>query len=198
MKKLIPIIISICIASMAFAQPQGGPKGGHGKQDYEKIRAEKVAFITSEVGLTVEEAQAFWPIYNEIEQQQSKLMKAERKAYVELTKALAEGKGNDKALLKAYLDAKEANKNLQLTAADRYLKVLSVEKVAKFYTCEEKFRRQQIGRLKGGPGNGHKVTFNGDRRGPGAPGGKGFQKGQGPRDGKDFPKGKDAQDKQGK
>jgi Spy/CpxP family protein refolding chaperone len=183
---------------MAFAQPQGGPKGGHGKQDFEKIRAEKVAFITSEVGLTVEEAQAFWPIYNEIEQQQKELMMAERKAYAELNKALAEGKGNDKALLKAYINAKEANKNLQLAAADRYLKVLSVEKVAKFYTCEEKFLRQQIGRLRGGHGNGPKGSFDGGRKGPGAPGGKGFQKGQGPRDGKDFPKGQDAQEKQGK
>ncbi len=189
MKKLISIIISICIASMAFAQPQGGHKGGHGKQDFEKIRAEKVAFITSEVGLTVEEAQAFWPIYNEIEKQQKELMMAERKAYAELTKALAEGKGDDKALLKAYINAKEANKNLQLAASDRYLKVLSVEKVAKFYTCEEKFLRQQIGRLKGGHGNGPKGAFDG---------GKGFQKGQEPRNGKDFQKGKDVQEKQGK
>ena len=149
MKQLISILLTLSISVAALAQPQNGPGKGQHKHDFEKIRAEKVAFITSEVGLTAEEAQAFWPLYNEIENQQKELMIAERKAYMALCKALGEGQGDTAALLDAYLKAKSANQNLQLAASDKYLKIHSVEKVARFYTCDEKFRRQQIGKLGG-------------------------------------------------
>ena len=33
----------------------------------ETIQAQKVAFITQETGLTTDEAEKFWPLYNEME-----------------------------------------------------------------------------------------------------------------------------------
>ncbi|MBO4670957.1 MAG: hypothetical protein J5640_03845 [Bacteroidales bacterium] len=162
MKQLISILLTLSISVAALAQPQGAPGKGN-KENLDKIRAEKVAFITTEVGLTPEEAQVFWPVYNEIEKQQKELMQAERKAYMALCKALDKGEGDTAALLDAYLKAKSANQNLHMANSGKYLKVLSVEKVARFYTCDEKFRRQQIGRLKGGHGGG--------RPGFGGPGG---------------------------
>ena len=166
MKQLISILLTLSISVAAFAQPQGAPGKGQ-KKDFEKIKAEKVAFITNEVDLTPDEAQVFWPVYNEIEKQQKELMQAERKAYMELCKALKDGQGDTKALLDAYVKAKSANQNLHLANSAKYLKILSVEKVAKFYTCDEKFRRQQIGRLQGVHGGKH--------GGPGAPDGKPFR-----------------------
>ncbi len=35
----------------------------------EKIQALKIAFITQKLGLTAEEAQKFWPIYNQYDQE---------------------------------------------------------------------------------------------------------------------------------
>lgn len=170
MKRLISILLTISIAAAALAQPQGAKKGpgAQGRPDFEKMKAERVAFITSEVGLTAQEAEAFWPVYNEIENQQVELMKAEKKAYMELSKALKGGEGNVQALLDAYLKAKGENVNLHVANAKKYQKVLSVEKTAKFFTCEEKFRRQQIGKLGGGR----------DQRRPE------MRDGKGPRDGK--------------
>ena len=154
MKKLISILLAASIAAVASAQATNGHnhKGGH--PDFEKIKAERVAFITSEVGLTSQEAEAFWPVYNKIEDEQNELMKAERTAYMALNKALAGDEGDVSALLNTYLDAKAKNVNLHVLNAKEYKKVLSVEKVAKFFTCEEKFRRQQIGRLQGHGGKG--------------------------------------------
>lgn len=154
MKKLFTIMLAVCIAVAAFAQPQGGFKKQGPKPDFEKIKAEKVAFITSEVGLTAKEAEAFWPIYNKVEAEQNALQKAERDASKALRKALAEGQ-DTKALLNEYLKAKEANVNLQVRAAKDYKKVLSDDKVAKFYVSEEKFLRTQLGKLGGVPG-GHR------------------------------------------
>ena len=173
MKKLISILLAAGIAATAFAQPQdqaGKGRKGPGYPDHEKIKAERVAFITSEVGLTAEEAQAFWPVYNKIEEQQVELMKSERTAFMALNKALKDGEGDVQKLLDDYLKAKAANVNLHVANAKDYKKVLSAEKVAKFFTCEEKFRRMQIGKLSG------------HGKGPGGPGpGDGKTPGKGPR-----------------
>lgn len=159
MKRLISVLLTVSIAAVALAQPQGKPaRNGH-HPDFEKMKAERVAFITSEVGLTAEDAQAFWPVYNKVEEQQRDLQKAEKTAYMELSKALKEGQGNVDALLDSYIKAKQANVNLHLAYVKDYKKAIGAEKTAKFLTCDEKFRRQQIGKLRGGPG------------GPGMPGG---------------------------
>ena len=186
MKKMISLLLALSIASAAFAQPQGGrqAQGGHGQAAAEKLKLEKIAFITSEVGLTEKEAEAFWPVYNQIETEQKALMKAERKAFMELNKALSSGEGNVQALLDAYLKAKGENVNLHVANAKKYQKVLSAEKTAKFFTCEEKFRRQQIGKLRGGHGQGGNGAFrngNGQHRGNGQRPGDGQRRGNGQR-----------------
>ena len=188
MKKIVTIVLASCFAVAALAQPQGG---GHrhqgGKPDFEKIKAQNVAFITSEVGLTSKEAEAFWPVYNKIEEQQKELRKAEIDAYKELDKALAEGSGNVSALLDKYLKAKEANVNLHVKNAKDYKKILPAEKAAKFFTCEEKFRRQQIGRMMGGGHGGHKgFGAPGSGRRGHMGGGRGHSQGFGPRANKSF------------
>ena len=106
MKKLVSILLSLSIAAVALAQNQGGHKHGDWQKHFEKIKAERVAFITSEVGLTSQEAEVFWPVYNKIEAAQIELNKSERKAYMALCKALSTGEGDSAALLDAYLEAK--------------------------------------------------------------------------------------------
>ena len=173
MKKLVTLMLASCIAVAAFAQPQEGGHKRHGdKPDFEKIKAEQVAFITGQVGLTPAEAEAFWPVYNKIDAEQRELQKAEREAYKALHKALKSGEGNVDALLGDYLKAKEANINLHVKHSKDYKKVLSTEKVARFYTCEESFRRQQIDRLRGGhdPKDGPEGPRDGKKGRKDAPG----------------------------
>ena len=183
MKKIVSIVLASCLAVAALAQPQGG---GHrhqgGKPDFEKIKAQKVAFITDQVGLTSKEAEGFWPVYNKIEEEQKNLQKAEFDAYRALDKAIAEGQTNVDALLNTYLKAKEANVNLHVKNAKDYKKVLSADKLAKFFTCEEKVRRQQIGRMRGGGHGGHKgFGAPGSGRRGHMGGGRGHSQGFGPR-----------------
>lgn len=61
MKHAFVILIALCLTSNTYAQR------GEGRSDEksDQIEAAKVAFITQELDLTVEEAQRFWPIYNE-------------------------------------------------------------------------------------------------------------------------------------
>jgi len=45
---------------------------------WEKMKAEKVAFLTTQLALTSAEAEKFWPIYNEMEKQRWDAQKARR------------------------------------------------------------------------------------------------------------------------
>ena len=68
MKRIISVLIALAlVASMAHAQDKQEKKNGHDWR--EKVRAEQVAFITTELDLSESEAQAFWPVYNDVQKQ---------------------------------------------------------------------------------------------------------------------------------
>lgn len=115
----------------------------------EKMMAEKVAFLTVEMNLTTEEAQAFWPVYNQANTEFDNAMKDVINAHKSLAKALEEDKGAKEVsrLLDQYLAAKKKQQELESSHAERYRKVLPVEKVAKLYIGEERFRRHHIRKL---------------------------------------------------
>jgi hypothetical protein len=142
----IMIIAAILVfgAANAFANNET-------KEDWkEKIQSEKIAFLTMEIGLTPQEAQVFWPVYNEINEEKDQAMYEVIKYYWEMSKAIEAGKSEKeiKALLDKYLEAQEKQRKIDEDAAEKYKKVLSTTKVAKLYIGEEKFRRQHIRKLR--------------------------------------------------
>lgn len=153
MKKLISVLSAIALMSVvAFAQPKNGFKGNKGAEQWrERIRAEQVAFITSELDLTEAEAQAFWPVYNDVQNKRREAFQASGEAF----KSLAEGvNGEDvNKLLDKYLDSKKAAEKIEADAIARFKKVLPEKKVAKLVLAEEKFRHHQISKL--GQGGKH-------------------------------------------
>lgn len=118
----------------------------------QKMLSEKIAYLTVELGITPEEAQQFWPVYNEVNKERDEAMHNVFKSYKALEEGIKAGKtGKDaEKLLEDYLKALDNQRDIERNASDRYLKVLSADKVAKLYIGEEKFRRQHIRRLHGG------------------------------------------------
>ena len=117
----------------------------------EKMKSEKIAFLTLEVGLTPEEAQLFWPVYNQVEKEKDEALMNVLKTYRDLLKVTEEGKtGKDLAnALDKYIEAQQKLREIENGVASKYKSVLSVEKVAKLYVAEEKFRRNHIRNMKG-------------------------------------------------
>ena len=153
MKKVFSVLCALMVLSMgAFAQGPQGPRRGADNGWRERVRAEKVAFLTEEIDLTESEAQVFWPIYNEIQKSQRDSFEEVKKAYDAMAKGVEEKKGSKEMekLVKAYIDAKEKNEGIETKYLNKLLKVLPAEKVARYYVAEEKFRHQQIGRLGNG------------------------------------------------
>ena len=146
MKKTLILIIT-CFASILCVFAQGN------KEDWrEKLMNEKIAFLTTEIGITPTEGQTFWPVYNQVQKDKDEAMRNVFKTYRAMSKALEEGKSSKELekLLDAYLDAQQAQREIDEKASDKFMKVLPVEKVAKLYMAEERFRRRQIHRLNHG------------------------------------------------
>lgn len=138
------IVVVLALFSLSrtavFAHQEGDWK--------EKMRAERVAFLTTAMELTPAEAEKFWPVYNSMEAERRASFGKVMRAYKALSDGVTAGK-TDKELEVLVNDYTTANKNSHSVEAKytpQLVKVLSVSKVAKLFVAEEEFRRQQIGR----------------------------------------------------
>ncbi len=118
----------------------------------ERMMSEKIAFLTIEMGITPEEAQVFWPVYNQVDKERDEAIRRVFRTSKALEDAVSAGKGEKEVskLLDEYLAALKAQGEVEQKAYKDYAKVLPVEKLAKLYVGEEKFRRQHIRKLHAG------------------------------------------------
>lgn len=145
--KSAALIAALILSVTAFAIP---PQNQGPKKDWrEKIKAEKVAFLTTRMDLTPQEAEKFWPVYNQLEKENHNNFNQLMGAYRELEKAIQNnaGKAEVEKLLKAYIKAKDESAGQEAANMKKYLDILPADKVAKLYVGEEEFRRSQINRL---------------------------------------------------
>ena len=145
MKKIFTILTALCFIAVTGTAAQ--PKN---REDWkQKMMNEKIAFLTTEIGLTPEEGQVFWPVYNQISQEKDAAMRETFKMYKKLEEAIEAGRPEKelKVLLDEYLKAQDKSRNIEKGANEKLSKVLSVEKIAKLYIAEEHFRRHQIHKL---------------------------------------------------
>lgn len=149
MKNISRIVVTIAALLVAgtVALAQNAPGDWRSR-----IRSERVAFLTTEMGLTPEEAQAFWPLYNQAEAEEAKAFEAVMKAFRDLDMAVRQKKSESEIarLLKEYTDAVSVPQSIDAKYLSRYEKVLPAEKVAKLFIAEEMFRNNQIHRLQRG------------------------------------------------
>ena len=87
MKKIFTILTALCFIAVTGTAAQ--PKN---REDWkQKMMNEKIAFLTTELNITPEEGQVFWPVYNKVNQEKDAAMRNVFKAYRNLAKATEEG-----------------------------------------------------------------------------------------------------------
>ena len=115
----------------------------------EKIEVQKIAFITKQLDLTPEEAQKFWPVYNQFSDARKQLHeqhKKNRKNIDDLSDSEIEQIIDNHIIL----DQKELDIKKKYHA--EFKKVLSNKKIAKLYHSEDQFKRELLKRIKGEKG----------------------------------------------
>ena len=153
MKTLFAVTLCLFAAVLRFAQPQGKPNEEQRKKDWERLQAEKIAFITQELDLTPEEAQVFWPVYNQCWKEVLASHKATREAFAGIRGKQAEGL-TDKEMekkLDAYIQASTRSNQVLADWYPKFKQVLPIRKVAKLYQAEEAFQQRMINNLRKHP-----------------------------------------------
>jgi hypothetical protein len=131
-KGIWSIIFCLTLNASIFAQDH--------RERYEQIEAIKVAFITKKLDLTTEEAQKFWPVYNNYQKELMELMK-KRREFRQKTDIAPNDKINaDLAYESKMLDLKKKYKKL-------YSRAIPSEKILLLYQAEREFREHLIKQL---------------------------------------------------
>lgn len=143
MKKFFILTIAVLLCSTTSQGRQAWENGWK-----EKLQSEKIAFLTMEMDITPQEAQIFWPVYNQIEKEKDAALQEVIKTHKALAAAVESNNAAQiPACLDSYLLAQNKLREIESKAGDEYKKALPVEKAAKLYIAEEKFRRQHIRKL---------------------------------------------------
>lgn len=123
-------------------------KGMKGKSN-DEIKAQKVAFITSQLSLTPEEAQAFWPVYNEYSEKREAIHKEMFGSEEPKGKPKPEEMSEKEA--EQFLDEMIKNQQKMADLEKEYLikfkKVLPAKKIVELHRVENDFRRILLKKL---------------------------------------------------
>ena len=144
MKTTILSLAFLLSGLWALAQHHPGPPPN--KEARERMKAHKIAYITEKLDLTPEEAQVFWPVYNELETKLHELREANRpdrkKDPETMTDAEVEKMVNQR------FEFRQKELDLEKEYHEKYKQVLPTKKVAVLYKAEQGFRRDLLKKLQ--------------------------------------------------
>ncbi|MFT4600471.1 MAG: hypothetical protein ACI857_000645 [Arenicella sp.] len=150
MKRLL-FILSILLASATFAQPGQGPNKQQKKKDREeRIKAEKIAFITTQLDLNSKEAEKFWPIYNEYEAKIEENRKSHRSQAKKLRNYDELSEDEAYSTTEKLLELEVAGSKIRQEYLVKFAAALGKKKAAKVYHAEERFKRELLKKIKKG------------------------------------------------
>lgn len=141
MKKILLISLFAFIAT-TFLKAQPPLDGG----DNDKLKAQKVAYITAKLNLTSDEAAKFWPVYNEYDAAM-KVIREKRKQ--EMMSAKMNFDSLTDTQLSSLIDAEFSYQQQELDLKKKYYtvdykKVLPVKKIALLYRAEMEFNKEVV------------------------------------------------------
>ncbi len=146
--------------SAIFAQNPEKPQHQHQHPSGEEIQMQKIAFFTAELQLTPQEAEKFWPLYNQLWEERGKARRETMDALNNLKAAVESESGKGDSEIKKLSDIYLANYAMEAELLNEYFskfeKILPVKKAAKILYAEEKFRRMLIKQLRHHPPHNNK------------------------------------------
>ncbi len=142
--KFLLFSFAIIFSNFSFSQPDFCIS----KEKREKLRSEKIAFISNKLDLTVEEAQTFWPLYNEFEKKMDELLEKRRNLMCSFSDKEAFFSNQEVEKMSDELINLEVQQaQLQQEYHARFKKILPIKKVVRFYQSENQFKNHLLKKL---------------------------------------------------
>lgn len=136
--KRIGILIIACLllCTSGYAQMRRG----------ERVHALKVGYITDKVNLTSSQAEKFWPVYNNYENDLRDIRQKYVRQYKSKTKDFSEEEA--RKYVEDDLDYQAELIDLKRKYKPEFLKVISAQQLADLYVAEREFRQMLIQKLR--------------------------------------------------
>lgn len=135
-KKLYIVVFLLFSSVYFYAQSKAGER-------QEKIEQIKADFIKQKMGLSPSESQAFWPLYNDLQEKREALRK-QREELWRKTKDPVEALSDKDldAFIEHEVTYRQKEADLQKDFQKKLKLSLSSKKIAGYYLAEEEFRRK--------------------------------------------------------
>jgi Spy/CpxP family protein refolding chaperone len=138
------VLILLCCA-FTFSSSKTYAQDTRSKERKEQINAAKTAFLTDKMGLTAEQSQKFWPIYNEYETKRRELVKSYRSGYRRDVEELTDQEAQ--ARIDNMFVTREKELALEKEYAVKYQRVISTKQLIQLYRGEREFTKLLLKRL---------------------------------------------------
>ena len=149
---LAALFLSLAAAAQAQdGQPSGGQRLG-------QLENAKIAFITNRVSLTQDQAQKFWPLYNEFSDRRRELNRNGRLLRRNITEGMT-----DQQLRESFtqsFNTRQQELNLEKDYFEKFQKVISLRQVVQLFQAERDFTKEVIKRVASGAGKAGAGTGN--------------------------------------
>jgi len=141
MKKSIVVLILTFITSLVFSQRPGA------NRSREQIEAARIGLITERLGLSVEQAEKFWPLYKEFGDKRKQLMEdfREQRENFDDVNATEEQR---QEMLKLGFERKQQGLDLEKEYSEKMLSVISSQQLIKLRKAEREFREMLFQRIQ--------------------------------------------------
>ncbi len=144
MKKIFLVLIFVLSAFVSVAQEPSEKKMTK-QERQEEFEALRVGYFTDKLSLTVEQSQAFWPLFKEYDRAVHDVFRARKKYQRQIQSSVA-----TEADIEKWLDFEETISEIRDDYAEKFMKIISADQTAKLFVAEEGFKQQLIRSLRKG------------------------------------------------
>jgi len=148
--RLIYTTLLIFACTLSFSQQDKGKTEQERKEDWERLKAARVAFLSNRLQLDVATAQKFWPIFNEYESKKEALGNKYNKEKHELVSKDGwrnMSDANADKMLDIYLEQKQAELDLEKEYLGKFNAVLDKGQIWMVIRIDSDFRRSLMKRI---------------------------------------------------
>lgn len=153
---LVFLILAGTSSMPAFSQQtnNGVDQNSNNDQALQKIESLKMAYLTNQLNLSPKEAQKFWPVYNQYEQQIQQINKERRENQIERNNLKNPTDQQIEQSLDRDFQLRQQALQLRENYRNQFRQVIPPRKVSKLYQSERDFNMKLIQELRNRQNNG--------------------------------------------
>ena len=151
MKHLSRSFLLAGLACFAFTTANAqGDDGPPSDDRLKEIKAQRSAYITTQLGLSPEQAQQFWPIYNEMDEKREALRRQMRDLMKEGRKSVDLTENEASQLLEKGHVNRQMELDLERSYSERFKKSIGAVKTLQLNKAEHDFNREVLRKFRDG------------------------------------------------